>query len=314
MIYNEGEILKLVEVAKMYYEENMTQANIAKSLKVSRPLISKMLTKARELGIVHIEIKSPYTNNTFLANQLKSLFNLQEGIITPQANTEYLTEQLILTHAFHYIEDILDKINYLGLGWGYEIEALMKKIESSTILRNFQGEICPLIGSASIPNRGYHPNEIVRAFSQKTGGTPHYIFAPAFPTTKEEQDLYLHTDNYHSIFKTWSILDTVLVSIDTYPSVPDQATALRFGRSLHDKKAVGMILSYYFDKSGNIIKGKNDYAIHIPLEKIKKIKRVIGICTNSNNIYSIIGALRTGLITHLITDEKTASNIIKNQT
>ncbi|QZY54415.1 sugar-binding transcriptional regulator [Crassaminicella profunda] len=314
MIYNEGEILKLVEVAKMYYEENMTQANIAKNLKVSRPLISKMLTKARELGIVHIEIKSPYTSNTFLANQLKSLFNLQGGIITPQANTEYLTEQLILAHAFHYIEDILNEVNYLGLGWGYEIEALIKKIESSASIQNFKGEICPLIGSASIPNRGYHPNEIVRVFSEKTGGTPHYIFAPAFPATKDEQGLYVHTDNYHNIFKIWSILDTVIVSIDTYPSVPDQATALRFGKSLHEKKAVGMILSYYFDKLGNIIKGENDYAIHIPLEKLKKIKRVIGICTNTNNIYSIIGALQTGLLTHLITDEQTASNIIKNQT
>jgi DNA-binding transcriptional regulator LsrR (DeoR family) len=57
-----------------------------------------MLGKAREMGIVHIEIKSPYINNSLLMGQLKNLFNLRGGIIVPRANTEYLTQQLILNH------------------------------------------------------------------------------------------------------------------------------------------------------------------------------------------------------------------------
>ena len=53
----EAEVQKLVEVARMYYERNMTQAEIAAKLGVSRPLVGKLLEKAREMGIVNIEIK-----------------------------------------------------------------------------------------------------------------------------------------------------------------------------------------------------------------------------------------------------------------
>ena len=53
------EILKLVEVSRLYYEQEMTQAEIAKQLKISRPVVSKLLSEARDRGIVQINIKSP---------------------------------------------------------------------------------------------------------------------------------------------------------------------------------------------------------------------------------------------------------------
>ena len=43
---------KLVTVARMYYEDNMNQSEIAKVLGVTRPLVSIYLTEAKELGII----------------------------------------------------------------------------------------------------------------------------------------------------------------------------------------------------------------------------------------------------------------------
>ena len=48
----------LVNVARLYYEQGLTQDQVAKRIGVSRPLVSKMLTRAREAGIVHIEIRT----------------------------------------------------------------------------------------------------------------------------------------------------------------------------------------------------------------------------------------------------------------
>ena len=49
---------ELIAAAKLYYEENLTQAEVAARLGVSRPTVSKMLTRAREAGIVHIEVRT----------------------------------------------------------------------------------------------------------------------------------------------------------------------------------------------------------------------------------------------------------------
>lgn len=43
-----------VKVAIMYYDEGMTQAEIAKKMGVSRSLVSKILIDAREAKIVEI--------------------------------------------------------------------------------------------------------------------------------------------------------------------------------------------------------------------------------------------------------------------
>jgi DNA-binding transcriptional regulator LsrR (DeoR family) len=139
---------------------------------------------------------------------------------------------------------------------------------------------------------------------------PYFVYAPAFPATLEEREAYANTDHYREIETKWDKIDTVILSIGNYPSVPDQATALRFGKKLQEQKAVGVFLSYYFNKDGQIISGSNDYVIHIPLEKLGKVPKVVAICLDTS-AEAIVGALRTGFITHLITDERTAMEILQ---
>ena len=311
MPISEGEVQKLVEIARMYYEKNMTQAEIGAKLSVSRPLVGKMLDKAREIGIVNIQIKDPYANNSIFMNQLIPMYNLRGGIIVLQANTDYLTEQMILSHTLHYLMQIIPNAACFGLGWGFVIGDLVQKMEQSDMEGHAVGDVCPLVGNITPLGRGFHSNELVRIFAEKSGLSSHSLFAPAFPDSQQEAELYTNTENYREIDELWSSLDAVILSIDSHPSVPDEATALRFGNALAEKKAVGKFLSYYFDGNGHIIQGENDHAIQIPLDKLRNIQNVIAISTGKTNIQSVIGALKTGYITHLITDERTASELIR---
>ncbi len=56
MIPPEKKIERMVNVARLYYEQNMTQNEIAKELGISRPLVSILLTEARACGVVTITI------------------------------------------------------------------------------------------------------------------------------------------------------------------------------------------------------------------------------------------------------------------
>ena len=56
MIPPEKKIERMVNVARLYYEQNMTQNEIAKELGISRPLVSILLTEARACGVVSITI------------------------------------------------------------------------------------------------------------------------------------------------------------------------------------------------------------------------------------------------------------------
>ena len=58
----------LAKIAYMYYEQELTQAQIAKELAIYRTTVSRMLSQAKKEGIVEIKI------NHFDA----SLFELEE--------------------------------------------------------------------------------------------------------------------------------------------------------------------------------------------------------------------------------------------
>lgn len=72
---------KLAYVARRYYLENQRQSDIAKELGVSRPLVSRMLSEARELGVVEITIHEPGARAerdgaaTFVQRHSKRRFN-----------------------------------------------------------------------------------------------------------------------------------------------------------------------------------------------------------------------------------------------
>lgn len=61
----------LADVAEMYYLEQKNQAEIAKTIGVTRSMISRMLTEARESGIVEIRIQRPLQSDPELESALK---------------------------------------------------------------------------------------------------------------------------------------------------------------------------------------------------------------------------------------------------
>ena len=99
-----SEILRLVEISRFYYEEGLTQAEIAKKLDISRPAISKLLSEARIRGIVKIEIKSPLESNERLLQALSSQFHLDGGLIVQTGSAEArLNQRLFVSQAAEYV-------------------------------------------------------------------------------------------------------------------------------------------------------------------------------------------------------------------
>jgi len=62
MLKDPSEIDLLSRVAWLYYKQNMTQSQIAKKFDISRIKVLQLLKKAREEGMVHISIVTPFYN------------------------------------------------------------------------------------------------------------------------------------------------------------------------------------------------------------------------------------------------------------
>ena len=71
----------LADIAEMYYLENKNQAEIAKAVGVTRSMISRMLTEAREAGIVEIRVHRPLQSDHDLVMDLIKTFGLLDAYV-----------------------------------------------------------------------------------------------------------------------------------------------------------------------------------------------------------------------------------------
>ena len=119
MINDKSKIQMLVKVAKMYYLDNMNQNEIANEIGVSRPLISKYLSDAKELGIVKIQIHDLLEDEIDEIDVLKDMYGIEGGIIVPYSVNEDLMDQWLTdkTTSF-FLNDIQEKVCNIGVGWG----------------------------------------------------------------------------------------------------------------------------------------------------------------------------------------------------
>ena len=303
-------IQRLISIAKLYYLENMTQSEIAKIVGVSRPLISKFLTEARELGLVKIEINDILKDNVqeSRSEELCKKYSLKDVYIVPSSSNKNLNDQIFMDYSLEYIFNQYKNSQVLGIGWGNTIGGILERIDSKD-RHIFSGTVVPLIGNAPVSHRNYHTNELIRMLSEKTNLISKYLYLPFLCSSNIEKEMFLKTENLREVSYYWNKIDCSIVQIRNFPSAPDLATEARFGKVFQEEKAVGIFLSYYFDINGNILKGENDFSIQIPLESLKSNKKVIGIINKRVHPSAVMGALKTGFFTHIIIDSDVANLI-----
>ena len=112
---NSDDIRLIVKIAQLYYEQDMTQAQIARELGIYRTTISRLLKRGREQGIVTIAINYDYNENLWLEQQLKQKFGLKEAVV---ASSDGLLEEEQLSamgqHGALLVDRLLEPGDIIG--------------------------------------------------------------------------------------------------------------------------------------------------------------------------------------------------------
>lgn len=315
---NDKKIRRMVEIARMYYEDDIKQEDIAKILDISRPLVSKILAEAKGSGIVTINIKSPLDERHVLESELVDKFGLKSVVVVDSVEDKNLTNIKIYNEAASMLNKLMQQKNTkagnnmekfnVGLGWGDKVYYSLSEI---TEMNSYLGNTCALIGNFPSLNITYHSNEIIRMFSDKTETKPEYVYAPAFFSSMEEKHEYENTGNVNKIVKLWNSLDIAVIGVENYPSIADFTSIANFRDKLNHYKAVGEVVNHYFDADGNIIEDINDNTMHIPISLLKQSKRILAITAEDTRLETVLGLIRSKLATDMVITKKLAIELVK---
>lgn len=299
-------------MARLYYEQDKTQNEIARGYGISRPMVSKLLKEAREQGIVSIQIHAPRETargDLSLMEQVGRRFGIYHGLAVKGGLNDQSVNDGVAEAAIAYLTELGG--TSLGIGWGHIIGDVVKHMEQREKRVPLGTSVCPLIGNGGVGLKNYHSNELVRSIAEHSGAQPQFIYSPACVLSEQELRLTRELDSYHEICHVWERLDVALVNIGNFPSSPDFASEARYGGLLIQHKAVGRILNYFVDGEGHIIHSDTDYAIQIPLELLARVRHVVGICSANTSPKALKGALKTGYINHFIAPEHVVTAVLE---
>src|SRR5919202_1161505 len=82
----------ILKVLRLYYEHDLTQAEIAGRMGFSRPKVSKLLSLGKERGLIKIEIAEPDGDFAPLEIELENRYGLEEVVITATSEDRESTE------------------------------------------------------------------------------------------------------------------------------------------------------------------------------------------------------------------------------
>ena len=299
MISREQKIKRMIEAAHLYYEEDKSQNEIAKTMGISRPLVSIILNEAKEQGIVTITINDGSNSAEQIAEKLRNIYKINSIIIVPDDKNESLTNMRVAAIAFgNYFAKSNDGKRG-GIGWGYMIGRIADHAATLDNFTNGGGALFPLAGGINSVTKDFHINELVRIFAMKTGREPIFLYAPALHDTPLEYELLKRTEVYEAVKEEWDFMEQALVSIANFPAYPDLGVRSLYGDALKEKKAVGRIMAHYFDAYGRIISPGAEATLQVSVKQLKSTN-VTAVCSNQVKPQCIIGALRTGIINTLI--------------
>ncbi|WP_137626317.1 sugar-binding transcriptional regulator [Lactiplantibacillus pingfangensis] len=309
---NQDKIKTALKVCHLYYEDGLSQGEIASKLSISRPTISRLLQFARDHGLLKIEIMDPLKDLDVLAAQLEKKYHLKKVILIFDATNDLeAINPKIGVAAADYLETIVKDGDSIGISWGETLESVANHLHPS---KTNNVSVVQLKGSVSGSEMNNFANDIINKFSNAFHTDAVNLPLPVIfdnATTKQVvmQDRFINDIIQKGI--------NTNIALFTSGTVRDDAMLFNLGYlsngeiSRLQEQAVGDIVSRFLTATGEIANsGINDRTVGIPLSALHNKDYSILISGSSRKVASIRGALLGGYANVLITDSQTAAALL----
>ena len=297
----------MVKAAWYYYFENMTQQAIADRLSISRMRVIKLLENARQNGIIQFRLRSDGVGMMEQSRALMEKYGLKDAFLIPSGDEETTINESIARAGAMYIADRLGDNACINVGYG---DTLSRTLNHLATMVETPVTCVSLTGGVSY----YLPNTRSNVFNARLFLMP----APLLASSPEMAAAMREESSISEIFQMAELASFTLVGIG---SMHDSATVIKSGvLSRNDMfylrmhNAAGDILCHFFDREGHLLQTPiEDRLISTPLPRLKAMRNVIGLAAGAQKVEAIRAALLGGYLDVLVTDEATATLLLKDE-
>jgi DNA-binding transcriptional regulator LsrR (DeoR family) len=309
------------QVARLFFERQLTKVEIATRLGISRFRVARLIDQALADGIVRIEFRDAPDQDLPLARAVEERFGLDVCVVAGGEGDTATADVARL--AGEVVDGLLGTGEAIGIAWGTTVARIVDAIPT----RNDASiDVVQLAGSSTSLDAAVDPGDLTRVLAARLGGQAHRIHAPAFVESAALRAALLREPEVAATVGRFDDLTIALVGIGAFsapgggsPRNAPSSSLLRSGAlstadvaRLGQLGAVGDLLVHPFDASGRFVAPDiAERAVAIDVERLRRVPRVVAVAAGRAKVPAIRGALATGVIGILVTDAVTAAGLVE---
>lgn len=305
----------LAQIAQDYYLRGENQDAIAVRYRISRSYVSRLLRRAREMGIVEIRINRQVHRDAALEAELLAQYPLERCLVVAEPSSDPAeTLRLAGRLAAGLLAEVLSPDRTLALAWGNGVRAAVTALTPGRLRVR---RVVQMFGGLSGTPTEIMSGELITEAARVLGAQPDRLHAPWIVETAELARALAEEPDIATVLRRAAGAEVALVGIG---ATGLGSSALLFNeRYLSTRElaeidmcgAVGDICGRLFDANGQPCRASvMDRVVGLELERIRRIPLVIGVATGRQKARAIKAALRGGLIRGLVTDSEVARDIV----
>jgi len=304
----------LARAARLYFLEDRSQSDIASLLGTTRSNVSRMLRRARELGIVEIRILSPAQRDNELEQAIRHRFGLDAArvlAVGPDTDVTAGVGRLAATWLLGTLRDG----QVVALSWGNSLHAMVRAVDGA---RQRGVEVVQLVGGLSALDTAVTGHDLVRELAERMGAQHRYLHAPALLGSAEAVQMMLREPPVADALAAAKAADIALVGIGTRGVGSSAALVDTLNLSTHERAqfeasgAVGDVCGRFYDLDGNEpTTAVGQRVLAVSLDDLRRIPIVAGVASGADKAPGILGALRGRVVDVLVCDETACRAVLR---
>jgi DNA-binding transcriptional regulator LsrR (DeoR family) len=294
-----------------YYVEGLTQEQISEVLGVGRIKVHRILSAAREEGVVQFRIRESVVDCIALEKRLKERFGLANAVVVPSASDSRNVPQMIGHAAAAYLADNLNSGDVIALGWGRTLKFAISELPRRTIQNT---TVVSMLGGLTHA-QPLNPTESAWELAEKIGGDCYLLPVPVYADEAEQRDAFMRQRSVQDVVLRARRANMAVLSVGSFSS---ESPIANYGfirpsefEELKAAGAIGDILCHFVDAAGRTVDhGVNRRVCAYPLDDLSDIRNIVLVSGGADKIAVMRAALARIRISILITDEDAARGLL----
>lgn len=305
----------VTEVCWRYYVNGQTQAEVARDMGVTRLRVNQAIQKAKSLGLVKIQIESPFVTRLEAQKRLEQA-GVGKALVVPVDHNNYDYHAPVGAALAHYLTATLKTEPWKGSEFpGGNIAARDGAFAASFPAGS--GNSCP--DGRDGGGSSFNAFSIASGFAERFDANYSHLVAPIYLPDDVDKDVFLSQEIYASHIERCLSADAALLVVG---DVSDLSFMVKYGlpgdltmQELRDAGAVGDVLGRFLDADGNEIDHPlNERTVGVDLNALADIPNKILTAAGKHKVPIIHAAIKRGLVDTLVTDDLTADILLERMT